>query len=124
MKKSFDEILTIMNGIELKIGENCVEYIGFRDADNFINYLEQVEGYTFDNGIHGRVGEIWAYADVVWELDLDAEEEIFRLEEKYSTIIHDYYLGIDAVLTALYFSSLDEEKQAKCLDELTKQGMS
>lgn len=124
MKKSFDEILDIMHTVELTIGEDCVEYIGYRDADNFITYLEQVEGYVFDNGIHGRVGEIWAYADVVWELDLDEEEEIYRLEDKYSTTIRDYCVGLDAVLTALYFNSLDEEKQAKCLDELTKQGMS
>ena len=138
MKKTAKEIFEIICDVAGIIGENAIEYVGYGDAENFVNFLEEKFGFNFSNSyiwdnnhvypegnIHTRIDRIWAYFDVVaellyvWEADKTGEEKHKLVEEIYGE--HFYYDYMDYILTALYLASIDEDKQQKWLDKIKKQ---
>lgn len=113
--KEIKELLAAMDHYELEVGENCVEYCGYRDALAFAQFLQKNLGVEFtDEQLEECKNPIMAYFDVVNLLICDngIEENVLldMLHEKMPDVdFDDFYIDVDAKLTAYYWANSDSK---------------
>jgi hypothetical protein len=131
MKKNAVMIFDFLKDLSSKVGENCIEYAPYGDAENFVTFLEKDMGFSFrdideyrieEGNIHDRISNIWTYFDVASELidkwaDEEVEESIHAEIQKRLEKSFDYF-DIDLALAALYLSELEEEVQKERLEDI------
>ena len=102
MKYTKEQISKLMIDWENRHGENCIEYIGYRDAYNFALFLLE-KGYTFlGNVCTKEISELkcgfCAYADTVWAFSDGSEN--YDLENRLQFEVFPEYIVNKASETA------------------------
>ena len=113
--KEIQELLSAMGHYELEVGENCVEYCGYRDALEFAQFLQKNLGIEFTaEQLEECKDPIMAYFDVVGLItnNNEIEENVLldMLHEKMPEVDFDsVHLDVDAKLTAYYWANSDSK---------------